>query len=256
VLSLRDLQLAFTQELLAESGPAISDHIVANGLSGPQRLQVYRNNVMVGLTKSLRTTYPVVDRLVGEGFFDYAADDYIRRHPSASGDLHEFGAAFAAFLETFDPARELAYLPDVARLEWACHQVFHAAGHGPLDLDALSTIPQARHETVKFRLHPASHLLASPYPVLRIWQVNQDGYDGDPTVDLGEGGVMLLIIRRDLDIEIQRLETGEYALLQALDEDLTFAAACERALAAQPGFDLAGCFRDRVAQATLVDFHF
>src|SRR6185436_9928463 len=76
---------------------------------------------------ALAAVYPVVQRLLGQGFFEYACDAFIRRHPPRSGNLHDFGAEFAEFLAGFEAASTLTYLPDTARLEWSWHVAFHAA---------------------------------------------------------------------------------------------------------------------------------
>jgi hypothetical protein len=251
--SLRELQLAFAGAVFEEADTHIGQQVRANGLSGARRLQVYRNNVFASLTSALRAIYPVVERLVGDGFFQYAADRYIRLHPSTSGNLHDFGGAFAEFLAAFPSAVGLPYLPDVARLEWAYHQVFHAAEHAPLDLSLLRSISPGHYPAIKFRLHPASRLLASEYPVLRIWQVNQADYEGDGTVDLSEGGDQILVIRRDLRVELQPLGKGEYTLLTALAADHDLASACEAALGVEPDCDLTACLQRHVARGTLVD---
>lgn len=256
MLRLRELQQGFAAAVLDGEQNGFDRHVQAAGLSGTRRLQVYQNNALLSLTGTLEAVYPVVRRLVGDGFFEYAAAQYIARHPSRSGDLHEFGEFFAAFLETFAPAAALVYLPDVARLEWAYHQVFHAARHPPLDLAALAQAPVEQQGALRFQLHPALRLLKSAFPILRIWQVNQDHYTGDPSVNLTGGGIKLLVFRREtLDIEFHTLADGEFSLLQALAGDFDFATACEQALAAQPGFDLPACFRRHILQGVLVAFH-
>lgn len=252
---LREWQLGFAAAVLDGDGNDFARHVRAAGLSGARRLQVYRNNTRSSLTGALAAVYPVVRRLVGEEFFQYAATHYIAAYPSRSGDLHAFGEHFPLFLQSFAPAAGLVYLPDVARLEWAYHQVFHAASHPPLDLAALARVPAERQGALHFQLHPAARLLESAFPILRIWQVNQDGYRGDPTVDLAEGGVKLLVFRREtLDIEFQPLEDGEFSLLRALAGGCDFATACERAMAAQPDFDLPARFSRHVLQGVLVAF--
>ncbi len=251
--SLHDLQLGFAEAVFDATASHFTQYIRANGLTGARRLQVYRNNVFASLTSALQAVYPVVERLVGEGFFRHAADRYIRRYPSTSGNLHDFGCAFAEFLAGFKAAAALAYLPDVARLEWAHHLVFHAAEHPSLDLSALSAI-RPDHHTARFHLHPASRLLASDYPVLRIWEVNQDGYTGDQCVDLAEGGVKLLVLRRGLAIELQTLGEGEYAFLNALAAPQDLGSACEAALGAEANFDPGACLQRHVARCTLVGF--
>ncbi|MCB1769327.1 MAG: putative DNA-binding domain-containing protein [Candidatus Competibacteraceae bacterium] len=256
MLGLRELQLGFANAVLDGAEDNFDRHIRAAELSGVRRLQVYRNNTLLSLTGALEAVYPVVRHLVGEEFFRYAAAQYIARHPSRSGDLHEFGEHFPLFLQAFAPAADVVYLPEVARLEWAYHQVFHAADHRPLDVAALAQVPVERQGELRFELHPAARLLESAFPILRIWQVNQDDEGSDATVDLREGGVKLLVIRREnLEIEFQPMEEGAFHLLQALAGACDFAMACEWAMAAQPTLDLPACFHRYVSQGVLTAFY-
>jgi hypothetical protein len=97
-------------------------------------------------------------------------------------------------------------------------------------------------------------LLASAYPVRRIWEVNQPGYDGEQVVDLSTGGNKLLVFRNaTLDVEMQSLREGEFTLLQTLADGQDFATACEQALTREPDFDVPGNFRHHIVQGTLVD---
>ena len=95
------------------------------GPSRERRIGVYRNNVKASLVAALVGAFPVVQRLVGEEFFEAAAFVFVEHHPPRSPVLAEYGAGFAAFLEGFEPARDLPYLADIARLEWARQQAFH-----------------------------------------------------------------------------------------------------------------------------------
>jgi hypothetical protein len=252
--SLRDSQLAFAGSVFGELDGGISGQLVANGLSPARRIQVYRNNMLASLTDTLGAVYPVIRRLVGEAFFEYAAQDYIRSHPSRSGNLHDFGAHFPEFLEAFPSAAELDYLGDVARLEWAYHSAFHAADHPPLALDALVTVPPNEHGEIRFELHPSARLLASPLPVLRIWEVNQDNHADDQAVSLDAGGVRLLVIRRGLEVELQPLGEAEHAFLQAIHDGVRFADAHERAASLDGHFDLGATLQQHVTSHTIVGF--
>lgn len=255
MLALREWQQGFAAAVLDGAEDEFARYIRTRHFSSTRRLQIYRNNSRLNLTGALEAVYPVVRRLVGEGFFRYATVEYIARHPSHAGDLHLYGASFAAFLASFEPAAGLAYLPDVARLEWSCHQVFHAARHAPLDPLALMAIPPERQGELRFHLHPAAQLLASPFPILRIWQNNQPDCADENPVDLAEGGVKLLIFRsEDLDIRFQPLSDGDFALLQAFAANHVFAAACERAIVAQADFDLPTHFSRWVAQGVVTAF--
>src|SRR5262245_44301191 len=80
---------------------------------------VYRNTVAANYRNHLGATYAVVRELTGTAFFNAAVDAFTISNPSTGGDLNVYGKEFADFLATYPYARDLPYLPDVARLEWA-----------------------------------------------------------------------------------------------------------------------------------------
>jgi hypothetical protein len=215
---------------LRETQSAFADAILMG--RGGERLQVYRNNVFVSLRQALADVYPVVRRLVGEEFFNQLARRFVREYPSRSGNLHDFGSELARFLEKLPDLSELPYLPDVAALEWALHEVLHAAEAAPVDFSTL-----ADPENARLAPHPAARLIASRYPILAIWEANQD--EEVPSVDLAAGGDWLIVFRDGLEQRIFRCTAGEFALLGALAQGTTLGEACEAALAAEPRLDLA-----------------
>lgn len=250
--SLPELQDAFAQAIFSGDGAAILPFVTADGVTPQERLAVYRNNVFHNFREALRAVYPVVDRLVGSDFFDYVADAYSRRHPSASGDIHGYGDAFADFLAGLEQATDLAYLPDTARLEWAIHRVFHAAAAPPIDPRRLAAVGEEHYASLRFVLNPACRLLASDYPVQRIWALNQPDVPWDEGFSLAEGGVHLLVRRDDFEVECVPLAEGEFQLLRTLAEGLPLGEAVARAQAADD--TLTACLRDHLLSGTLSDF--
>lgn len=255
MLPLRQLQLDFSQAIFGELSAGLASSVLAGGLAAEQRLDIYRNNVFTNLREALRAAYPVVECLVGEAFFSYAADWFINHQASASGDIEDYGREFAEFLSHFPAAQGLPYLPDVARLEWACHQSFYAADHALLPLEKLADVPPEQFGRLRCRIHPASALLASGYPVHRIWEVNQPGFEGDQGVDLSLGGVRLLILRRHFQIEMHPLGAGEFAMLEKLAASRTVADAYASAALAEPDFDLRLFLERHLAGGTVVDLY-
>jgi hypothetical protein len=228
--------------------------IVGGTLSPAARIDIYRNNVFGNYRKALAATFPVLRRLVGPAFFNAAVDAYVRAHPSTRGDVNRYGGELARFLADYAAARALAYLPDIARLEWAVDQAGIAADAPPFDLAALASLPDEAHAGLRFLPHPSLQLVASPYPILRIWQVNQPAFDGAAEVDLGEGGDSLLVSRGARGIDIERLEPGAAALLRAIAAGEPLAVAARRATAADPSFDLTAALRRYVANRALAAF--
>jgi hypothetical protein len=193
--------------------------LFAEDASAPAGLAVYRRNVRANFRVALAATYPVVQRLVGGAFFAAAAERFASEHPSRSGDLGEFGAELASFLERYAPAAALAYLPDVARLEWACHESEHAADAPVLDARALAQVPARGRGAIRLRLHPAVRLLHSSHPVCAIWEANQAGRDGTPRRTEGEE---FALVRRDgFAVRVEALGRGEFEFLARVREGAT-----------------------------------
>jgi hypothetical protein len=61
--SLPELQTGFAEAVFSRTETDFGEQVVANLLTGPRRLQVYRNNTFTSLTEALAAIYPVVQRL-------------------------------------------------------------------------------------------------------------------------------------------------------------------------------------------------
>lgn len=237
--TLPELQRLFAATMFDASANAVQAHVEAGSLLPAERLDIYRNNVFSNYRKALQDTYPTIGRLVGDEFFNAAARVYIQRTEARSGDLNDYGEDFAEFLQGFAPARDLAYLPDMARLEWHMHRVFHAADPDPVDLSHLVTLKEDEFGRIRCALLPTARLFSSAYPVVRIWQVSQPGADDADNVSLDEGSQQVLICRRGYQVELRRLDPPEYTLLEKFSQGHTLAQALESTCIADSDLDLA-----------------
>jgi len=177
-------------------------------------------------------------------------------HPSTSGDLNVYGHDFGAFLASYPHSRELPYLPDVARLEWAIDEASRAAdGSGTPEalLSALAAIPAERITTQRFALDPSCRFVASEYPVLRIWKVHQPGFEGEIAVEFDTGADWLLVRREQGVVVVARQAPGDFALLRALGNGSDLATALETARAAATNFDLGTSLQANIANRTLAE---
>lgn len=246
--ALREVQTAFRRALIEKDDGAMDGLVADDGIAAADRLAVHHNNIFVSLTDVLRETFPAVCRLVDERFFAYAAHEFLISAPPRRACLAEYGVGFPDFLAAFQPCRGLAYLPDVARLEWLMNRAAYAADAAPLPPASLAGVAAADTPRLVFRLAPSIGYLASPWPVERIWRLNQPGVDSDEAIDLAAGGVHLEVSRRGGDMVLRSLAIAPFALRQALASGVPLAAAAAAALAADAEFDLgdalAELFRD------------
>ncbi|MFN0263551.1 DUF2063 domain-containing protein [Tepidamorphus sp. 3E244] len=208
----------------------------ADGSPATKRFSVYRNNVIVSLTDYLAETFPAVRRLVGDEFFAAMAGVFVRRSPPESPVLIEYGAGFAPFIETFDPAQSVPYLADVARLEDAQRVCGHAADAVPASVESLAVLADADPSRAFLDLHPSAHIVRSQWPIFSIWQAS----GGKGAGPLPKGGESVLIVRPGLDVELYRLPKAGAAFLQAIAAGNPLDTAIAAAQAEEDAFDLAG----------------
>lgn len=176
---------------VADIGPLVpvngSDAKIAAGVA------VYRNNVRAAYLRALDNSFPVVARLVGDGFFRFLAHEYFHAHPPRSPLIAQYGDHLPEFLEGFEPASSLPYLAEVARIEIAWRRAYHAADAPSLRPDELFDRIGANPNRARLSLHPSMSLLASKFPIHAIWIHNHKGREGK--LQLSAIGERVLIAR-------------------------------------------------------------
>ena len=251
--SLRELQIDFGCALLGGRGERATEEIAEDGLPAEARLAIYRHHVVAALTGALLSIYPVVCRLVDERFFAYAADEFVRRHPPEGPCLVEYGAELPEFLAAFAPCRHLAYLPDVARLEWAIHVAHHAADAVPLATTLLADVDPGRVGDLVFRFDPSTALVASRWPVQAIWRAHQTTGDV-ASISLDAAGQRVQVSRRGDDVRVVLLTAPVYAFRRALRDGRRLGDAVAAATAADPAFDVTASLHALFRESILTGF--
>ena len=252
-MKLAALETSFRDGILAGDETVLAAFERGN-LSEQKRLNIYRNNVFSNYRSALAAVYPTILSLVGDDYFRQAAQRYVQRYPSFSGDIHHYGEKFSELLASLPGAADLAYLPDVARLEWTIHAAFHAADCERLDLSRLQAIAPEDYPRLRFVLNPAARVLKSDFPVRKIWQVNLPDYQGDQHVDLSEGGESLLVMRRNFVMEVEAISAADAAMVTSFQRNEKFERALAHALTLDPKFDVGEFLRRFIADETVVDF--
>lgn len=227
-------QTEFRTALLDPSQSAPAGLVDPQGRPATKRFDVYRNNVAVSLTDALETAFPVIHKLLGTDFFRAMAGVYLRAHPPASPLMMFYGAEMPAFLQGFEPVSHLLYLPDVARLELALRQSYHAADSTAVAPDAIGALdPEALMQT-RFTLAPALRVVTSDWPILALWQFNMAG---GPKPQMAAQDV--LIFRPGFDPDMMLLPIGAAVFIAALRGGDRLGDAFELTTGAHPEFDLA-----------------
>ncbi len=248
-------------------GDVIAHLFTTDAATSARRIAIYRGNSIASATKALTGSYPVIREVVGEEFFDELARAYWMSTPSQSGDLGDYGASFDDFLAGFEHVRELPYLADLARLEWAVHRAECAADAPPFDASTLADVPEDRQSALIFTLVPGTAIVASNDPIARIWTLHRgessrssdrterEHFDIDWTI-----GETALVARAGFAVRVVALDAGNAASLHAVQDGATLvdalAAGVAAAELAHVPFDAAAASASWLTDGLLAGFRF
>lgn len=235
-------------EMLPGAQEAYAEYDLATAIA------IYRNNYRGNLHDALAGAYPVVEQLVGKAFFRMMTRHFIEQQLSCSGNLHHYGAEMSAFIANFSPAQGLAYLPDVAALEWACHRAYFAADAAALDLNRLSQISPEDYPDLILSTHPACHVVRSRYPISAIWNAHQPGAPSEFHIDIDSGPCIALVSRVNDVIHVSELSEVDATWLLSLQSGIALGAATGATLEGYPDFDLQAALIMLVSNNILTGF--
>jgi hypothetical protein len=228
----------------AAFAPALLDPDLATPavIAGPKskaavkRYNVYRNNVTVSLINALAAAFPATLRIAGDDFFRAMARFYVRARPPTSPLLFDYGRHFPDFIERYEYARPVPWLADVARIERAWLDAYHAADVQPLMLHDLAAIPPEQLANTVLTPHPATRVVRSRFSTITVFTASRS--DGPARqIDVVEPEDALLT-RPALEVEVRQLPPGGAVFLSSLMTGESLGVAASAALAESLSFDL------------------
>jgi hypothetical protein len=218
------------------------DRAMPSVVAGPkgkatrQRYNVYRNNVTVSLINALAAAFPGTRRITGTDFFRAMARVHVRASPPSSPLLFDYGRGFPEFIERYEHARPMPWLADVARIERAWLDAYHAADAQPMTAEALASIPPERLADLVLTPHPTMRIVRSRFPAVSIFAANRsEGPVGPVAASEPEDA---LLTRPRLEVTVRRLPPGGAVFLAHLSAGDPLGAAAAAAFADSPEFDL------------------
>jgi hypothetical protein len=259
VITLAELQRNFISDCLSskvKQGNVLLTKNIDNSIISEQGLMsIYQNSAIANITNSLILTYPVIEKLVGEAFFNAMCREYIYLTWPKSGNMDDYGSEFPQFLAEFEHAKHLLYLKDVARLEWAFHQSSLADDATIIDWSTLAQVNDILQ--LKFLVTPSLALINSTFPVDKIWFLNQDDVSPDTKVSLTseqENDTFIVLFRQQLKITILPISEGEFTMLNAFDNEETFEKAIVDASDRQADFSVDDSLKKFIELGIIIGF--
>lgn len=222
-----------------------------NGTGGTpagRRFNVYRNNVATSLMDALASGFPVIAKLLGEANFKNLARDFQWQNPPSSPLMIHYGEGFAEYLQDHPALSKYPYLGDVARLEYALRQSYHAADPAEFDPSRLQT-EQLLHATIT--LAAPVRVVSSSYPILGIWRMNTQANAPKPVMQ----AETVAVFRPELDPTPEAITPADAAMLRSLSKGSTLETALSDAQAIDPDHDFARILGQMLAGRAIADIH-
>ncbi|MGC0775004.1 MAG: DNA-binding domain-containing protein [Candidatus Acidiferrum sp.] len=210
-------------------------------LTSFERLEIYNRQYWFRVLSALGEDFPGLRAVLGERRFDAMAQAYLIANPSRSFTLRDLGSSMESWLrkKTKWAGKNQALALDIARLEWADIEAFDGKAEPPLRPQDLSSADGAK---LKLTLQPYVRLLSFRYPVDDLLlEVRKEDEDTDfasntftehrkhkrvrAVAKLKPAEIFLAVHRIDYSVYFRRLEQEEFAILTALREGKTLAAA-------------------------------
>jgi hypothetical protein len=208
-------------------------------LSALERIDIYANAYFYRLLDCLNEEFPATLAVVGPDNFAALGRDYLLHYPPSEPSIIHAGRYLATFLRNHRLARQWPFIAELARLERAILDVFHARDAPALGVEALRMIPSQQWPGLKLQAHPAVEIVHGEW---RVADVLSEVESGDDWSEPGHQSGAVIVWRQDAQVRYRDLQEVEARALALVSEGATFAAICE-AIAADP---------DQPDQATLI----
>ena len=164
------------------------DFAAAIGEPAAGAMSVYRNTILSGCAGALRANYPVVAQLLGDEMFEAVAIEFASQCPPLRPVLALYGARFPDWIERQSWFQDLAYLPQVARIERLYVESLFAADCEPADMSALQDVGD--WQGLRLPLHPALRFAWLSAPAMSIWLAHQRPIAAELTPDWKAEGAL------------------------------------------------------------------
>ncbi|ESQ83692.1 hypothetical protein AEAC466_11845 [Asticcacaulis sp. AC466] len=225
----------------------------AHGMAG---LSIYRNTVYKGLADAIAASYPTVLKVVGEDWLREAAVLFARSHPPAHPVLIDYGAGFADWLDAFEPAGDMPFLPDLARMDRLWTEAHLAAEADPFDPQTLVSLSPDAYDQVTLQLIPSARLASFAMGIPALWESLRLP-EGADALELEDAPRAVLLWRPYGEVKARPLTPDAYAFLAACRAGQSLASAVAEASALADITDLPAMFADLISNgifAALVPF--
>ena len=237
-MNLRELQALLYQRITDPDGtnesigeerglaPGVLEALVLGDerLSAFKRVDIYANAYFYRLLECLGEDFPATLAVLGADNFPALVKEYLLEHPPTEPSILYAGLYLADFLNDHPFTERWPFIADLARLERAVLEVFHAADTPALALETLHAVPSEDWPALKLRTHPAVEIVHSEWRIADVLQTVEQGLEW---TDPEHEEASVLVWRQNALVRYRSLEPVERDALVLISKGASFASVCE-----------------------------
>lgn len=224
MLSLADAQANFVETI--NNGPTALDPALFAGPTDRVMLglKAHANTISHARLVALEECFPLTRVELGDADFNKLSRSYVETAPARAADNNGIGRDFSQFLRE---TGQTAHIVELAEIEWAWLESYHAADLASLSAADLAVMDETALLAMPVATHPSVRIVVVSAPLAS----SLDGLAGQMPATIAT-------LRPDLDVRLLPLDVLELALLRRAGEEfctmgnlieLSFEQAGERA---------------------------
>ena len=224
-MELGELQRRFQARVLAAE-PGIEAELLPRDpeLLG-ERVDIYALGYASRLVEALGSTFPALQRTLGESGFEELARGFIASSPSQFYSVRDYGGEFPDFLARSGDEPRQRTLAELAAFEWTLAAVFDAADDAPAGVELLQWVPAESWAEVRFAVRASLRRFASTSNAVDHWRA-ANGLRAAPEALALTPPTEWVLWRAGLTSLFRSLSEVEAAALDAVRNGASFAEVC------------------------------
>lgn len=163
-------------------------------------LKIYQNNYFGSLQEALAITYDIIQKFVGEDFFEYLAKEYIQNYPLKTPDLINFGDKFYKLIKKNAQCKPYPYLIDLAKIQWHIEKIYNTKYCNELDINILQKMDKQQYPNMNISMSKDTAVIISKYAIFDLYD-----FDGEDDIDTNVPQ-SVLIKRTNNEIVVVQIE--------------------------------------------------
>ena len=160
-------------------------------------LKTHANTISHARVRALEETFPLTRQHLGDAAFNKLARDFVETNVVRASDVNRIGLGFSDYLSD-------AATRELAQIEWAWLECYHAAEDGPLTLGDLAALDEATLLALAVAPHPSTRTVTVSAPIASALQELA-----------GQQPAAILCVRPDAEVRLLSLDAIQLAVFAA-----------------------------------------